>query len=172
MLRSQRIALTILVAATAAGCFSQRAVSAADLIYPVTFWSRPYYRGEEFLMWLRPHICYRLGWASDQLNSMATYGQCIDVYTRDDCAGGMFRVDGNQTHRCARNMGECDMNDRISSMRICPRCRNSCYYQPGGGGWGGGGGQQTGNLEEIGDEEVCLCRCNCPVPGPCVAPEA
>lgn len=160
----RRIALAAILLTVAA------LANAADLIYPVTFWSLPNYRGDEFIMWLRPHVCYRLGWASDQLNSMATYGQCVDVYTRDDCAGGMFRVDGNQTLRCARNMGECDMNDRISSMRICPRCRNSCYYQPDGGG--GSWGSQTGDLEEIAeDQDVCLCHCNCPVPGPCVAPD-
>lgn len=140
--------------------YSIRTVNSSDpIFYPISFWSRPYHRGDEYLLWMQPHRCYKLGWASDRLNSMATYGQCVDIFTRDDCFGGMFRIDANLS-RCIQNLGECDMNDRVSSVRICPRCRNNCYYHAG---------DETGVLSEDGDEEVCLCHCNCPVPGVCAS---
>lgn len=89
----------------------------------ITFWSDVDFRGDEFHIEMDHGHCYKLGISNDRMSSMDTNGQCVDLYTRDDCNGGMFRLEPGSA--CHRNFGNCDMNDRISSVRLCSRC-SSC----------------------------------------------
>lgn len=96
----------------------------------VTFWSDNNFSGDQYNIEMVYGECYRLGVSNDRMSSMSTNGHCVDLFTRDDCFGGMFRMESNSS-ACHRNFGECDMNDRVSSVRLCPRCRNSCYFYDG-----------------------------------------
>lgn len=89
----------------------------------VTFWSDSDFHGDEFHIEMQHGQCYKLGISNDRMSSMDTHGQCVDLYTRDDCNGGMFRLEPGS--ECHRNFGNCDMNDRISSVRLCSSC-SSC----------------------------------------------
>lgn len=118
----------------------------------ITFWSNTDFQGEQYNIDMEYGECYRLGVSNDRLSSLSTNGHCVDIYTRNDCFGGMFRMESNSS-ACHRNFGDCDMNDRVSSVRLCPRCRNSCYSYDG----------QNTNYEDFnnGDPNMCHCNCNC-----------
>lgn len=133
----------------------------------VTFWSDTNFQGMEYHINMRPGQCYRLGVSDDRLSSFSTYGQCVDLYTRSDCFGGMFRSEAQSTD-CHRNLGDCDINDRISSVRLCPRCRYSCY-----GPHNLDGADELDETEmaqlELSESNTCRCQCNCA--GLCMSPD-
>lgn len=107
----------------------------------VTFWSDANFNGEEYHIEMDYGQCYKLGISNDRMSSMDTHGACVNLYTREDCFGGTFRLEpGSQCHR---NFGDCDINDRISSVRLCGRgncnncnngCNCNCNNQNGDGG--------------------------------------
>lgn len=134
----------------------------------VTFWSDTDFQGIQYTISMLPGQCYRLGVANDRLSSLSTNGQCVDLYTRSDCYGGMFRSEAQSTD-CHRNLGDCDMNDRVSSVRLCPRCRYSCYGpQPLDDD-----AEQLDEMElaqlELSEANTCRCQCNCA--GLCTSPD-
>lgn len=132
----------------------------------VTFYSDTNFAGTTYNLDMRAGQCYRLGVANDRLSSVKTNGQCVDLYTRDDCFGGMFRSEALSTE-CHRNLGDCDMNDRVSSVRLCPNCRYSCY-----------GPRAEDGSDDLDEEALALlaltelntCRCHCNCAGLCMSP--
>lgn len=125
----------------------------------VSFWSDINHNGDVYHINMNPNQCYRLGLSNDRLSSFKTNDQCVDLYTRADCSGGMFRSEAQSTE-CHRNLGDCDMNDRVSSVRLCPKCRYSCY----------GPRSEDGSddldeaamaLLELTERNTCRCQCNC-----------
>lgn len=109
----------------------------------VTFWSDVNFNGEEYHIEMVHGQCYKLGISNDRMSSMDTHGACVNLYTREDCFGGTFRLEPGSS--CHQNFGDCDMNDRISSVRLCGgncnngcngcNCNNcNCNNQSGGGG--------------------------------------
>lgn len=101
----------------------------------VTFWSDVNFSGEEYHIEMAYGQCYKLGISNDRMSSMDTHGACVNLYTREDCFGGTFRLEPGSS--CHRNFGDCDMNDRISSVRLCGRgncCNCNCNSQSGDGG--------------------------------------
>lgn len=116
----------------------------------VHIWSDINYQGQRYELDLQPGNCYPV--ASHRISSLSTYGLCVDLFTRNDCFGGTYRMDG-YSPECHRNFGDCDMNDQVNSLRLCPRCRNSCYGQYGLIG-----------VTQNSAERVCNCECNCHKP--------
>lgn len=99
----------------------------------VTLWSDFNFSGEEYHIDMVSGKCYKLGISNDRISSMNTRGACVNLYTRDDCFGETFRLEPGSS--CHQNFGECDMNDRISSVRLCGRgCNCNCNTQSGDGG--------------------------------------
>lgn len=90
----------------------------------VTFWSDFNFSGEEYHIDMVYGKCYKLGISNDRISSMSTQGTCVNLYTRDDCFGGNFRLEPGSS--CHSNFGDCDMNDRISSVRLCGRGCSNC----------------------------------------------
>lgn len=105
----------------------------------IVFWSNTEFGGERYHVNMERGKCYKLGVSNDRISSMDTNGHCVDLYTRNDCFGGNFRL-GGQTAACHRNFGECDMNDKISSLRLCARNSELCDRDA---------------------DDQCNCNCNC-----------
>lgn len=116
----------------------------------VHLWSDINFQGQRYELNLVPGNCYPL--TPRRVSSLSTNGACVDLFTRDDCFGGTYRMEAH-TSECKRNFGDCDMNDQISSVRLCPRCRNTCYGQYG----------LIGVTQNV-NERVCNCECNCHKP--------
>lgn len=113
----------------------------------VHLWSDIDFKGQRYELNLAHGHCYPL--TKQRVSSLSTYGVCVDLFTRDNCFGGTYRMEAH-TKECHRNFGDCDLNDRVSSIRLCPRCRNTCYGQYG----------LIGVSQNIA-QRVCNCECNC-----------
>lgn len=159
--------VAVLIAVVASALHRAAAENPQNAVHLVTFWSDVNFGGDEFQQRMEPSICYNLADANnDRISSLNTHGNCVDLYTREDCSGGMFRMESNGTTRCQRDLLNCDMNNRVSSVRLCPRCRNSCYYDDDGRQIGGSG-RSGREADDFGAEEVCQCNCNCAPVGAC-----
>lgn len=111
-----------------------RAGSGSTSLRRVFFWTDMNWRGDKYTLHLSRSRCYRIGRAADKkFSSVNTNGECVELYTRDDCFGAMYRMEA-VTSRCHRNLGDCDLNDAISSVRLC---KELCYYGPNGNQDGG-----------------------------------
>lgn len=84
----------------------------------ITFWADVDNQGESVHIEMEHGQCIGIEMPSDELVSLNSYGKCVELYTRDDCMGGKFRLDHDSP--CHRSLGDCDINDRVRSMRLCP----------------------------------------------------
>lgn len=100
----------------------------------VFFWTDINWQGDRHTLHLTRSRCYRIDQSSDnKFSSVNTNGQCVELYTRNDCFGAMYRMEA-VTSRCHRNLGDCELNDAVSSVRLC---KELCYYGQNGGADGG-----------------------------------
>lgn len=100
----------------------------------VFFWTDVGMRGDRYTLHMARNRCYRIAQSADkQFSSVNTNGECVELYTRDDCFGAMYRME-SLVSACHRNLGDCDLNDRVSSVRLCKeRCWQGGYYGNNGG---------------------------------------
>lgn len=106
----------------------------ASSVRRVFFWTDMNWKGDRHTLHLTRSRCYRIDRSADKkFSSVNTNGQCVELYTRDDCFGAMYRMEA-VTSRCHRNLGDCDLNDAVSSVRLC---KELCYYGQNGGTDGG-----------------------------------
>lgn len=96
----------------------------------IFFWTDTNFRGNTYTLHMRRGHCYPIGAAyQNQFSSVDTNGECVDLFMRTDCFGAMYRMEALST-RCHRNLGDCDINDAVSSVRLC---QETCYNQQTGG---------------------------------------
>lgn len=94
----------------------------------IFFWSDTNFRGTTYTLHMLRGRCYPIDASyQNQFSSVDTNGECVDLFTRSDCFGAMYRMEALSS-RCHRNLGDCDMNDAISSVRMC---RETCYSASG-----------------------------------------
>lgn len=72
---------------------------------------------------VEPNKCYnsaQIGMLNNTASQIDNFGNCFMLYDEDNCQGTGQRVD-NSTKDCLEFLGKCptDMNDKLSSFRLC-----------------------------------------------------
>lgn len=84
----------------------------------VTYYKDSNFRGSQNTIDMRRGQCYGLsrGW-NDKISSFNTHGACIVAFIDGGCSGASYRIAPGTN--CHRNLGECGLNDRVSSLKLC-----------------------------------------------------
>ena len=84
----------------------------------VTYYIHPEFQGQSDTVNLLGGVCHSLKAPFDkQLSSMNTWNSCVTLYRKSDCSGISFSL--YPTTPCHDRFLDCDMEDIISSMKLC-----------------------------------------------------
>lgn len=83
----------------------------------VTYFQNAGFKGDQFTLEMDKGTCYKLSFFNDRISSINTHGNCVDVFIDAGCKGATFRIGPGTT--CHNNLGDCGLNDSVSSLRLC-----------------------------------------------------
>lgn len=83
----------------------------------VTYYADAFFQGAKRTVDLQPGQCHTLDEFDNQISSINTQNNCVIVFAGRNCRGEAVRIAPGTA--CHRHLGECGMNDRVSSMCPC-----------------------------------------------------
>lgn len=82
----------------------------------VTYYSDANFGGAQHSVDLRGK-CHTLNKFDNRISSIDSHGNCVVIFSGRGCRGKSFRVAPGTV--CHRNLNECGLNDKVTSMRLC-----------------------------------------------------